>query len=34
MKAMNVTELGNTAFDIGNAANKLMSDTNYWTDDS
>ncbi|MFT4810966.1 MAG: 3-hydroxybutyrate dehydrogenase [Paraglaciecola sp.] len=34
MKAMNVTEPGNYAFDIGNAANKLMSDTNYWTDDS
>ena len=31
---VHVIEPGNYASNIGNAANKLMSDTNYWTDDS
>ncbi|MFT6780017.1 MAG: 3-hydroxybutyrate dehydrogenase [Glaciecola sp.] len=32
--SVHVIEPGNYASNIGNAANKLMSDTHYWTDDS
>lgn len=32
--SVHVIEPGNYASNIGNAANKLISDTNYWTDDS
>jgi NAD(P)-dependent dehydrogenase (short-subunit alcohol dehydrogenase family) len=32
--SVHVIEPGNYASNIGNAANKLLSDTNYWTDDS
>jgi len=32
--SVHVIEPGNYASNIGNAAKKLMSDTNYWTDDS
>jgi hypothetical protein len=31
---VHVIEPGNYASNIGNAANKLLNDTNYWTDDS
>lgn len=32
--SVHVIEPGNYASNIGNAANKLLKDTNYWTDDS